>query len=86
MEYRATQVDFLVDEYATLIKKAGFNANEMNARDWETMLRILPRLGDWTDSGAIHLVWLVRQYGVFMLRNALALAVAAGIEDGELGL
>ena len=86
MVYRATQVDFLVDEYANLIKEAGVNANEMNARDWEAMLEILPKMGDWTDSGATHLVWLVRQYGVFMLRNALALAVAAGIEDGESGL
>ena len=86
MKYRTTPGYFLVDEYATLIKDTGFNANEIKARDWEAMLEMLRRQGDWTERGATHLVSLVRQYGVFMLRNALALAVAAGIEDGELGL
>jgi hypothetical protein len=40
---------------------------------------------DWSDSGAAALVALARDYGTFMLRNALALAAALEIEDGALG-
>ena len=41
--------------------------------------------GQWTPSGAEHLISLARRYGTFMLRNALALAGTLGLEDGELG-
>jgi hypothetical protein len=41
---------------------------------------------DWTDRGAEALVTLAKQYGAFILRNALALAKVMDIEDGELGL
>ena len=38
------------------------------------------------DSGALsHLLGLASAYGSFMLRNALAISLALGIEDGELG-
>ena len=39
---------------------------------------------DWTPDGAKALMNLVQQYGAFMLRNALALAVALQKEDGDL--
>jgi len=45
----------------------------------------LCRAHDWTDSGARAVVSLADNYGVFMLRNALALAIALGKEDGKLG-
>ena len=41
---------------------------------------------DWTPHGAQTLHWLARSYGTSILRNALALAEALGIEDGEAGL
>lgn len=41
---------------------------------------------DWTQDGAEILVALARRYGTFVLRNALALAAALDIEDGEAGL
>lgn len=50
--------------------------------------RIAQRLSlshDWTEQGAETVVQLARDYGAFMLRNALALAIALGIEDGRLG-
>jgi hypothetical protein len=40
---------------------------------------------DWTARAAAALVHLVRDYGVFMLRNAAALAIAFDVQDGELG-
>jgi hypothetical protein len=40
---------------------------------------------DWTEHGARAIVSLASQYGAFMLRNALALAVALDKEDGDLG-
>jgi len=40
---------------------------------------------DWTSSGASELLALVENYGAFMLRNALALAVVLGKEDGSKG-
>jgi len=40
---------------------------------------------EWTREGATHIIALVRKYGTFVLRNALALASVMGIDDGELG-
>ncbi len=73
----------LWEEYKTIVKKSfGRRGSETF---WPTMHRELRKTGEWTDAAASHLVALARNYGSFMLRNALALAVAAGIEDGELG-
>ena len=51
----------------------------------ERLVRELCRAHDWTDSGAREVVSLANNYGSFMLRNALALAIVLGKEDGELG-
>lgn len=51
----------------------------------ERVIRELQRVHDWTDEGARAVVSLANDYGAFILRNALALAVALGKEDGELG-
>ena len=40
---------------------------------------------DWSEVGAAAVVGLAGDYGAFMLRNALALAVALDVEDGRLG-
>ena len=45
----------------------------------------LAREGEWSLLAASHLVYLAKQYGSFMLRNALAVSMALEIEDGELG-
>jgi len=51
----------------------------------EHLVRKLCRTHDWTNNGACTIVSLANNYGTFMLRNALALAIALGKEDGELG-
>lgn len=40
---------------------------------------------DWTQEAASELVQLATHKGSFLLRNALALAIAMGVEDGDQG-
>ena len=53
--------------------------------DWTRVEAKLPDEMEWTQEGAAHVAALARDYGAFFLRNALALAISLGIEDGELG-
>jgi hypothetical protein len=73
----------LAPEYETLVWES------MNPRskriDWTRLHRGLTETAEWTEDAATHLVHLARSYGAFVLRNALAIAVAADIEDGEMG-
>lgn len=72
----------LLAEYETIV----FEAGGKEEPDWDRLAASLVTTGDWTPSGAEYLVSLARNYGGFMLRNALALAAALGIDDGEFGL
>jgi hypothetical protein len=51
----------------------------------EELAKKLSLSHDWTHQGAQALVSLANEYGSFMLRNALALAVVTNKEDGTLG-
>lgn len=51
----------------------------------DSITRLLTTDADWTPEAASHLLRLAREYGAFMLRNALAISPALDIEDGELG-
>jgi hypothetical protein len=68
----------LVHEYRSLLAAASAEAKE-------SFEGLLVSEGDWTPNAADHLVQLAQQYGAFMLRNALAIALALEIEDGDLG-
>jgi hypothetical protein len=68
----------LVDEY-----RAELDGIEIENID--ALTRALQQTGDWTPNASELLVALARNYGSFMLRNALAIALALRIEDGELG-
>jgi len=71
----------LTNEYrALLIKKS-----ERAVCEPEKIEALLARHGDWSPKAAEHLLNLAKGYGSFMLSNALALSLALGIEDGELG-
>jgi hypothetical protein len=70
----------LIDEYETIVREAGESPTD------EQLVVKLVLDGDWTDMGAATIVSLAREYGTAILRNALALAYAMGIEDGESGL
>lgn len=71
--------DTLLAEYQTIVDDLG-----MDTTDEQIHCALVER-GDWTDDGARTVVALAREHGVFVLRNALALAVAEGIEDGTSG-
>lgn len=72
--------DRLLEEYKTIIADLGVDATD------EQIVGALVVRADWTAKGARAVLMLARKYGVFVLRNALALANAMQIEDGEAGL
>ncbi len=73
----------LVDKYQTLVAES--RPRRTGQIDWDRLHRNLETSADWTNAAATQLIMLARNYGSFMLRNALALSLAAEIEDGELG-
>ena len=82
-----TEIELLrstVHEYRGLLA-----SSEVNGAEIVDMNRLVPHLSrahDWTEEGARVIVTLANEYGAFVLRNALALALALGKEDGDLGL
>ena len=77
-------VDSLVSEYATLLRQR-LSKDAKITHDEAGIIRELTTSGDWTIAGAHELLQLAQNQGAFMLRNALAIAVVLGIEDGALG-
>ncbi len=73
----------LLDEYRTLVHESRGTDGEI---EWDSLRGALVVTGEWTADGAQRLIDLVSDYGSFFLRNAAALAMATGVEDGELGL
>ncbi len=71
-------VGSLVEEYRNSLGGIG-------AEDAESLIRALQETGDWTPRASEHLVALARNYGSFMLRNALAVSIALEMVDGDLG-
>lgn len=76
-------LECLLDEYRTFVQESQGTDGEI---EWESLRGALVVTGEWTADGAHRLIDLVRDYGGFFLRNAAALAVATGVEDGELGI
>jgi len=69
-----------IAEYESLTESIGPDPSD------EQLQAALVEQAEWTDQGAEVLVMLAKQYGTSVLANALALAEALGIEDGEAGL
>jgi hypothetical protein len=72
-----------VSEYKGLV--AELSDQHESCIDSEQLIKQLLSEYDWTDRGAKELVALANGYGTFMLRNALALAIALDKEDGDFG-
>ena len=79
-------VNLTIQEYAAVFPTTQRKNTEEQLIDWVRVEAKLQNEMEWTEEGAKHLTILAREYGGFMLRNALALADVLGIEDGELGL
>ena len=71
-------IGLLVEEYRSALVGIAVG-------DSDSLTRALRDAGDWTPDASEHLIALARNYGAFMLRNALAVAIALEIEDGDLG-
>lgn len=72
-------VSGFVTEYKSLIESIGPAPSDDQLR------AVLVEQAEWTEQGAAALAMLAKQYGTFVLANALALAEALGVEDGEAG-
>ena len=73
----------IVEYENTFIDMMKFKGSKENL-PWELVQSRLCRINEWTIEGAEEITRLAREYGGFMLRNALAIAKVMGIEDGEL--
>lgn len=72
--------ELLLPEYEAIVNSVGADAAD------ESYIAVLMADADWTEHGAREVLLLARTYGVSILRSALALATAMGIEDGDAGL
>jgi len=72
--------DVLLSEYETIISDVGDDATDTQ------IIAALVLHAEWTEPGAREVLRLARKHGTSILRNALALASAMQIEDGEAGL
>ena len=70
----------LLAEYENIMADLGQDATD------DQIVMALADRADWTEQGAREVLHLARGYGTSMLRNALALAKAMRIEDGDVGL
>ena len=75
-------VESLIREYQTLLGEKLLKNSQGQYND-SGMLKELSVSADWTVAGARELLKLANNYGAFMLRNALAIAVVLGKEDGS---
>jgi hypothetical protein len=76
----AVMTNTLLSEYYTLIAELGDEATS------DQIVSALVTHHNWTGRGAHTILALAKTYGTSILRNALALADAMGIEDGSAGL
>jgi len=76
-------IKWIQSEYQSYVAEVTDKNNDI---DWDKLIELLCISGDWTRQGAEILVTIVQDYGSFILKNALALALATNIEDGKLRL
>jgi hypothetical protein len=77
-------VDSLISEYQAMLGNGELKDTE-GGYDELGILKELSVSADWSTFGARELLKLADEYGAFMLRNALAIAVVLGKEDGSKG-
>ena len=72
------QIESLISEYQSTVE-------HFSKHDNENLAQALAQDHDWSDEGARAIIDLANNYGSFMLKNALALSIVLGKEDGDLG-
>ena len=78
------ELEFTISEYEHTFTDIMQNQGMSDCLPWERIQQRLSCSNGWTRGGAGEIIRLVREYGGFMLRNALAVAKVLDIEDGEL--
>jgi hypothetical protein len=84
MSSAGVELEFTIDEYNSTFTDIVQDQNNKHDLPWALIQNRLKYNNGWTKEGAGEIVRLVREYGGFMLRNALAIAKVLEIEDGEL--
>ena len=85
--FESGNVKAIAGEYKALLARFGAAAGTtLSAPGDRAVEGILVSQAEWTSRGAAEVVRLAREYGVFVLRNALALAIALDVQDGDLGI
>ena len=72
------QIESLISEYQSIVQ-------HFSEHDNEDLAQALAQDHDWSEEGARAIIDLANNYGSFMLKNALALSIVLGKEDGDLG-
>jgi hypothetical protein len=75
----------LICEYEEVLLKFAKSEGPLSGKNLKLLSESLCRCADWSEEGAGEIIRLSKDYGAFMLRNALAVAIVIGQEDGELG-
>ncbi len=79
------QIESLISEYRDTVAHCSAQYQAETLPDHEGLALALAQDHEWTEQGARAIIDLANNYGSFMLKNALALSIALGKEDGELG-
>jgi hypothetical protein len=79
------ELERTIDEYRGIFVEGVQDRVSTKDFQWDHLQAKLCDIGDWTTEGAEEVTRLAREYGGFILRNALAVAKVLNIEDGELG-
>ena len=77
-------VDALIHEYEALLTQKSLRNSRGEYVESE-IVKELSASAEWSTSAARELLRLAENYGAFMLRNALAIAIVLGKEDGSEG-
>jgi len=86
METVTTSIRNTIEEYQGIFSIPIGSVSKITDSDWTNIENKLQTDAGWTEEGSKHVVSLVRNYGSFVLRNALSLAITLDIEDGKYGL
>ena len=84
--FQPNNIEGLIEEYQILLEDTQMAKHTHGEIDWDKLSQLLGEAGGWTEKGASHIVQLAREYGTFVLRNALAISIALRYDDGELNL
>jgi len=86
MDKDTVQLEKTIREYRDILSRIGHTKMQSDNLGWNRIEKELESEADWTAEGAHLILGIARNYGAFVLRNALGLAIALNIEDGSMGL